>query len=430
MTRTVDERLVIRGGKPLRGTIPASGSKNAALYAIAAALLTRDTVTIHNAPAIVDVGQMADILRSLGAEVEDSGDEIQIQAAELTESRAPDELVVALRASFLVMGPLLGREGEAVCAPPGGDVIGVRPLDVHLSGFEALGAEVGRDGAAWVAKAPKLKGARIFFDYPSVLGTVNLLFAAVLAEGTTTLVNAAAEPEVQMVAEMLISMGARINGHGGNTIEIAGVDRLHGTQWTVIPDRIESGTFLLAGAATGGDVTVAGAEMRHLDGLLTKLGEAGLRVEADKHGIRVCHPGSDGIRPIQLQAVPYPGFATDLHAPMAAMLTQANGVSIVAERVFDNRLLYVGELRSMGARITAAGQSVLIEGPTPLYGTNVRALDVRAGAAVVIAGLAAEGETAIRDVTHIDRGYANLEERLTSLGADIERYWRLDLPDD
>ncbi len=421
MTRSTDERLVIRGGTPLRGSVVASGSKNAALYAIAAALLTAEPVTIHNAPAIVDIGQMSQILRSLGAQVDDGGDEIQIQAAELTASRAPDELVVALRASFLVMGPLLGREGEAVCAPPGGDVIGVRPLDVHLSGFEALGAEVGRAGAAWVARASRLKGARIFFDYPSVLGTVNLIFAAVLAEGTTTLVNAAAEPEVQMVAEMLISMGAGISGHGGNTIVIAGVDRLHGTEWTVIPDRIESGTYLLAGAATGGDVTVEGAEMRHLDGLLTKLGEAGLRVEADERGIRVCHAGSDGIRPIQLQAVPYPGFATDLHAPMAAMLTQAQGVSIVAERVFDNRLLYVGELRSMGARITAAGQSVLIEGPTPLYGTNVRALDVRAGAAVVIAGLAAEGETAIRDVTHIDRGYANLVERLSSLGADIER---------
>ena len=423
MAKSMGERLVIRGGRPLRGTVAASGSKNAALYAIAAALLTADTVTIHNAPAIVDVGQMADVLRSLGADVEDSGDSIQIQAAELTASRAPDELVVALRASFLVMGPLLGREGEAICAPPGGDVIGVRPLDVHLSGFEARGAEVGRDGAAWVARATRLTGARIFFDYPSVLGTVNLIFAAVLADGSTTLVNAAAEPEVQMVAEMLISMGARISGHGGNTIEIAGVDRLHGTEWTVIPDRIENGTYMLAAAATRGDVTVEGAEMRHLDGLLTKLSEAGLRVDADEHGIRVCHRGSDGIRPIQLQAVPYPGYATDLHAPMAAMLTQAEGVSIVAERVFDNRLLYVGELRSMGARITAAGQSVLIEGPTPLYGTNVRALDVRAGAAVVIAGLAAEGETAIRDVTHIDRGYANLVERLSSLGAEIERQW-------
>ena len=417
----MDERLVIRGGKPLMGSLVASGSKNASLYAIAAALLTADPVTLRNAPAIADVGEMLDLLTALGATVDGTEDEIQIQVPEITTHRAPDKHVAATRASFLVMGPLLARDGEASCAPPGGDVIGVRPLDVHLDGFRALGADVSRDGAAWMAKSPKLTGARIFFDYPSVLGTVNLIFAAVLAEGTTTLVNAAAEPEVQMVAEMLNSMGARVSGHGGNTIEIAGVDRLHGTEWTVIPDRIENGTYLLAAAATCGDVTVEGAEMRHQDGLLTKLNEAGLRVDADEHGIRVCHPGSDGIRPIQLQAVPYPGYATDLHAPMASMLTQAEGVSIVAERVFDNRLLYVGELRSMGARITAAGQSVLIEGPTPLFGTNVRALDVRAGAAVVIAGLAAEGETAIRDVTHIDRGYANLVERLTSLGAEIER---------
>ncbi|MEE8421360.1 MAG: UDP-N-acetylglucosamine 1-carboxyvinyltransferase [Dehalococcoidia bacterium] len=417
----MDERLVIRGGRPLQGSIVASGSKNAALYAIAAALLTADPVTIRNAPAIADIGEMADLLRALGARVEQSGDELEIQAAELTEHRAPDEHVLALRASFLVMGPLLAREGEAACAAPGGDVIGVRPLDVHLTGFRALGAEVLRDGAAWVARASRLTGARIFFDYPSVLGTVNLIFAATLADGTTTLVNAAAEPEVQMVAEMLNQMGARIRGHGGNTIEIDGVERLHGTDFTVIADRIESGTFLLAGAATGGDVTVEGAVTSHLDSLLTKLTEAGLDVTATDSGVRVCRHRGEGLKPIQLQAVPYPGYATDLHAPMAAMLTQAQGVSIVLERVFENRLLYVGELRSMGAHITAGGQSVMIEGPTPLYGTNVRALDVRAGAAVVIAGLAAEGETSIRDVVHLDRGYANLADRLCSLGADVRR---------
>ncbi|MDP6605055.1 MAG: UDP-N-acetylglucosamine 1-carboxyvinyltransferase [Dehalococcoidia bacterium] len=417
----MDERLVIRGGRPLQGSIVASGSKNAALYALAATLLTADPVTIHNTPAIADIGEMADLLRALGARVERSGDDVEIQAAELTEHRAPDEHVVALRASFLVMGPLLAREGEAACAAPGGDVIGVRPLDVHLTGFRALGAEVVRNGAAWVARAPRLTGARLFLDYPSVLGTVNLLFAATLARGTTTIVNAAAEPEVQMVAEMLNEMGARIRGHGSNTIEVDGVERLHGTEFTVIPDRIESGTFLLAGAATGGDVTVEGANPRHLDSLLTKMNEAGLDVTAAGAGIRVCRrPGHD-LKPIQLQAVPYPGYATDLHAPMAAMLTQAHGVSIVLERVFENRLLYVGELRSMGAHITAGGQSVMIEGPTPLFGANVRALDVRAGAAVVIAGLAASGETSIRDVIHLDRGYAGLSGRLRALGADVNR---------
>ena len=418
----MDERLVIRGGKPLRGSLVASGSKNAALYAIAAALLTADPVTLRNAPAIADVGEMLDLLTALGATVDGSDeDEIHIQVPEITTHRAPDKHVVATRASFLVMGPLLGRDGEASCAPPGGDVIGVRPLDVHLEGFRALGADVSRDGAAWVAKSPKLTGARIFSDYPSVLGTVNLIFAAALADGETTLVNAAAEPEVQMICEMLISMGALISGHGSNTITIEGVERLHGTDFTIIPDRIETGTFLLAGVATGGDVTVEHSAPLHLDSLLTKLREAGVDVSTTEDSIRVCCTDLEGLKAVQLQAVPYPGYATDLHAPIAAMLTQVHGVSIIHERVFENRLLYVGELRSMGAHITVGGQSVMIEGPTPLFGTNVRALDVRAGAATFIAGLAADGETSIRDIIHIDRGYAHLVERLQSLGADIER---------
>ena len=419
MLAAMDERLVIRGGRPLRGRVTASGSKNGALYALAAALLTPDPVTIRNTPEIADIGEMSDVLRALGARVEASSETIEVQAAQLTELRAPDEHVVALRASFLVMGPLLSRLGEAACAPPGGDVIGVRPLDVHLTGFSALGAEVTREGPAWVARGSPLRGARLFLDYPSVLGTVNLIFAATLAEGTTTIVNAAAEPEVQMIAEMLNAMGARVSGHGSSNVAIEGVDRLHGVDFTVIPDRIETGTFLLAGAATGGDVAVEGAVPEHLDSLINKLREAAVDVQLEDGAVRVCCDGQ--LKPVQLQAVPYPGYATDLQAPMAAMLTQAHGVSIIHERVFENRLLYVGELRSMGARLTTGGQSVMIEGPTPLVGTNVRALDVRAGAAVVIAGLAAEGETRIRDIVHIDRGYAHLGERLRSLGADIER---------
>ena len=419
MLAAMDERLVIRGGRPLRGRVTASGSKNGALYALAAALLTPDPVTIRNTPEIADIGEMSDVLRALGARVEASSETIEVQAAQLTELRAPDEHVVALRASFLVMGPLLSRLGEAACAPPGGDVIGVRPLDVHLTGFSALGAAVTREGPAWVARGRPLRGARLFLDYPSVLGTVNLIFAATLAEGATTIVNAAAEPEVQMIAEMLNAMGARVSGHGSSTVAIEGVDRLHGVDFTVIPDRIETGTFLLAGAATGGDVAVEGAVPEHLDSLINKLREAAVDVRLEDGAVRVCCGGQ--LKPVQLQAVPYPGYATDLQAPMAAMLTQAHGVSIVHERVFENRLLYVGELRSMGARLTTGGQSVMIEGPTPLVGTNVRALDVRAGAAVVIAGLAAEGETQIRDIVHIDRGYAHLGERLRSLGADIER---------
>lgn len=415
----MDEQLLIHGGHPLRGRVAVSGSKNAALYTLAAALLTEDPVTIHNAPEIADIGEMSDVLRSLGASVETSGGDIQIDANNITELRPTAEHVVALRASFLVMGPLLGRMGEGGCPQPGGDVIGTRPLDVHLAGFRALGAEVVREGPVWIARATKLRGTRLFLDYPSVLGTVNLILAAVLAEGTTTIVNAAAEPEVQMVTHMLNSMGARITGQGTNTIFVEGVERLHGVEFTVIPDRIEAGTFLMAGAATGGDVEVMSAVPQHLDSLIFKLREASVSITIGDDSIRAHCRGP--LKPVQLQSVPYPGYATDLQAPMAAMLTQAHGVSIIHERVFENRLLYVGELRSMGARLTTGGQSVMIEGPTPLVGTNVRALDVRAGAAVVIAGLAAEGETQIRDVIHLDRGYAHLEEKLRSLGANIDR---------
>ncbi|MCY4639929.1 MAG: UDP-N-acetylglucosamine 1-carboxyvinyltransferase [Chloroflexi bacterium] len=415
------ERLLIRGGQPLRGRVASSGSKNAALYTLAASLLAPEPVTVRNLPAIADIGQMLGLLGDLGARVEQVGDTARVDASALSETVAPTSRATALRASFLVMGPLLARLGEAACAPPGGDVIGVRPLDVHLAGFRALGATVAREGGAWVARtgAGGLRGTRVFLDYPSVLGTVNVLFAATRARGTTVIVNAAAEPEVAMVAEMLLSMGARIRGHGSQIVEVEGVERLHGTDFTVIPDRIEAGTFLLAAAATGGAVGVEGVVPAHMDGVLTKLAEAGARLEGTETSVSVDSAG--GLEAVQLQAVPYPGFPTDLHAPIAAALTQAAGVSIIHERVFDNRLLYVGELRAMGARLTTGGQSVIIEGPTRLSGTPVRALDVRAGAAVVIAALAAEGETEVRGLEHIDRGYQHLVDRLSALGASIER---------
>ena len=415
----MSQQLVIQGGRPLRGRLAASGSKNAALYALAAALLTPEPVTLHNVPEIADIAGMGRILRALGAEFTVEGTDVSIDTSGVAETTAPAEHAVALRASFLVMGPLLARFGEAACPPPGGDVIGVRPLDVHLAGFCALGADVRREGQHFVARAPRLEGARIFLDYPSVLGTVNVLFAAALAEGTTTIVNAAAEPEVAMAAAMLNAMGARIGGHGSNTVTVAGVAALGGVDFTVIPDRIEAGTYLLAGVATGGDVAIDGAVPEHLDSLLTKLVEAGAAVEVADGAVRARREGP--LRAVQLQAVPYPGFPTDLHAPMAAALTQAEGVSIIHERVFENRLLYIGELRSMGARITAGGQSVIIEGPTPLVGSAVRALDVRAAAAVVIAGLAAEDETVVRDLVHLDRGYPRIEERLAALGAEVCR---------
>lgn len=413
------QRLMITGGAPLRGDVTVSGSKNAALYTFGAALLTTDTVTLHHVPEIADIGDMGRLLTALGARVTIEGGDVTICAAGVDRTSAPAELVAAIRASFLVMGPLLARLGEAASAAPGGDVIGVRPLDVHLAGFRALGAEVTREGPHHVARATRLHGARVFLDYPSVLGTVNVLLAATLAEGVTTIVNAACEPEVAMVADLLNAMGARVTGHGTGIVTIEGVERLHGAEFTIIPDRIEAGTYLLAAAATRGDVTVHGAVPHHLDSLLTRLDEAGARLEIVADGVRCAAP--EPLRAVQLQAVPYPGFATDLHAPAAAALTQAQGVSIIHERVFENRLLYVGELRKMGARITTGGNFVMIEGGGRLFGAPVRALDVRAGAAVVVAALCAEGETTISDLSHIDRGYAHLDERLRALGATVTR---------
>lgn len=438
------ERYVIRGGRPLRGDVTVSGSKNAALYAVAAVLLTAEPVTLRNVPRIADIAEMAEILRAVGTrvEVEDNGETVHYHTPVVTSVAPPPDLVTKLRASFLVMGALLGRTGEAECPPPGGDVIGSRPLDVHFVGFKALGAAVERREHTYRVQASRLRGDRIFFDYPSVLGTVNVMFAAVLADGVTTIINAAPEPEVEMAANMLVAMGAKIRGHGTPTVEIEGVPTLHGVDFSIIPDRLEAGTYLLAGCATHGDVRVTNAVPRHLDSLIAKLREMGMGVTADAaSGIRARSTGE--LRATNVQAVPYPGFATDLHPPMAAALTQAAGISLVHERVYDNRTLYVGELRKLGARIIVGGDaatpedfaeqsrldasirvgsgSVIIEGPAHLTGTTVRALDIRAGAAVVVAGLAADGETVIEDIGHLDRGYADLQSRLAALGADIQR---------
>ncbi len=412
------ERYVINGGHPLRGEVAVSGSKNAALYTLPAALLTSEPVIIRNVPRIADIGEMADICRAIGSRVEVDGETLHMHTPEIVSTAPPADLVSRLRASFLVMGALLARAGEAECPPPGGDVIGSRPLDVHFVGFRMLGAAVKRQGSSWYVQSDHLQGARIFFDYPSVLGTVNVLLAAVRAEGETVIVNAAPEPEVAMLADMLVSMGADIQGQGTSFIRVHGVDRLHGTDFSVIPDRLEVGTYLLAAAATGGDVRITNAEASHLDSLIHKLREMGVHVDVDR-GVRAC--ASEGLEAIQVQAVPYPGFATDLHPPMAAALTQVKGVSLIHERVYDNRTLYVNELRKLGARIITAGDTVIVEGPTALGGSTVRALDIRAGAATVVAALAAQGQTTILDIHHLDRGYSDLQGRLRALGAEIER---------
>lgn len=413
--------FIIEGGRPLRGTIAAAGSKNATLGAMAATLLVADDCVLTNVPQISDIEMMAGVLRSLGAMVEWDGPHmLRINASGVNTARPDREQAASLRGSFAVMGSLLARLGVAACPPPGGDVIGLRPVDVHLKGFAALGAEVTESDEWFEVSAGELKGADIFNDYPSVLGTQNLMMAAATADGTTMIVNAAAEPEVQGLAEMLRGMGAKVQGEGTSTIVIEGVKELHGTEYKIIPDRLEAGTFAMAAAMTGGEVEVQGAVPGHLTSLIAKLREAGVSVDTDGDSMRVRSAGE--LRAVTIQALPYPGFATDLQAPMAALLTQASGLSRVMERVFDNRLLYVDELRKMGANIdTIDNTTAIINGPTPLRGARVKALDVRAGAAVILAGLAATGETEISDIYHIDRGYEAIDERLRPLGARIER---------
>jgi UDP-N-acetylglucosamine 1-carboxyvinyltransferase len=415
--------MVIEGGRPLQGTVRISGSKNAADYALAACLLTGEECTLENVPDIDDVRLMARILQSLGAEVRNEGGGVwRVHADKITRYDAPSELAVNQRASFLVMGPLLARFGQASCASPGGDVIGTRPLDVHIDGLRAMGARVVREAEQHHAinDAARLHGTRFFLDYPSVTGTMNLILAAVLAEGHTTLVNAAAEPEIVNTIEMLQGMGAKIEGAGSSVVEVEGVAELKGVRHRVIPDRLEAGLFALAVAATRGEATVEDVDPTHMDALLHKLREANVSVEAGENSVTVC--GADReFHHVRAQAVPYPGLATDLHPPLAAFMTQCPGVSIIQERVYENRLLYVSELRKMGADVITAGQTALISGPRQLYGTIVRALDVRAGGALVLAGLVAEGRTEINDVYHLDRAHEDLLGKLRGLGASVDR---------
>ena len=410
----------VEGGGPLRGEVQISGAKNAALPCLAAALLTDEPCTIENLPTIADVTGFLEILRRMGATVEHEPAQhrVTVRAAGPLAGAPPDRLVANQRASFLVMGPLLAREGRGACAAPGGDIIGQRPLDVHLRGFRSLGADVRTEGGRFVASGA-LRGGRIVLDYPSVLGTENLMLAAVLAEGETVIVNAAAEPEVVALASMLSAMGAQINGAGSHTMTIYGVRALHGAETRLIPDRIETGTFAIAAAITGGDVRLLDARPRDLDALLFKLREIGVEVEEGERSLRIARSGP--MSATTVQAVPFPGLATDLQALVTTLLTQAEGVSVVNERVFENRLGYVGELRKMGARIVTAGTTAIVQGPSPLHGAVVQGLDVRASAALVVAALAAEGETELLDIFHLERGYEDFGEKLRGLGAVIER---------
>lgn len=417
------EKIIIHGGKSLEGTIKISGAKNAVLPIIAATLLANTPCTLEEIPNLEDVRTICKTIESLGVVVEkDKNNILHIDSSSLTACEAPYELVRKMRASFLVMGPLLARKGCAKISLPGGCAIGTRPIDLHLKGFEALGAEVLFGNGFVEAKAPKgLKGARIYLDFPSVGATENIMMAASMAEGQTIIENPAEEPEIVDLANILNAMGASVKGAGTNIIRIEGVSELKGAWHAVIPDRIEAGTYMVAAAITGGDLWLENALSEHLKPVSAKLKEAGVTIEEDIIGIRVKSNGLTELKSVDIKTLPYPGFPTDMQAQLMALMTIANGTSVITETVFENRFMHVEELNRMGADIKIEGHSAIVTGRRKLTGTDVKATDLRAGAALILAGLVADGETRIGAVKHIDRGYDGIVEKLRSVGADIER---------
>ena len=416
------EKLIVKGGNRLVGAVKTSGAKNAVLPIIAASILGTTPSHLDEVPMLEDVHTISEVLKCLGLAVECSPEKnvLDIDSTEITSYEAPYELVRTMRASFLVMGPLLARIGKARISTPGGCAIGARPIDIHLKGFEALGVKIEQGHGYIEASAPEgLKGTSIYFDFPSVGATENIMMAASLAEGTTILENAAEEPEIVDLANYLNKMGAKIRGAGTDTIRIEGVEKLHGADYTIIPDRIEAGTYMIAAAMTGGDIVVENVLPEHQKPLIAKLREAGAVVEEDIDKVRVI--GKNPLKAVSIKTLPYPGFPTDMQAQMMAMMVIAEGRSKVTETVFENRFMHVVELNRMGAQISTEGRSAVIDGPCKLTGCDVRATDLRAGAAMILAGLVAEGTTRIGDLHHIDRGYENIVAKLKNLGADIER---------
>ncbi|WP_462372218.1 UDP-N-acetylglucosamine 1-carboxyvinyltransferase [Phascolarctobacterium succinatutens] len=416
------EKLIVKGGNRLVGAVKTSGAKNAVLPIIAASILGTTPSHLDEVPMLEDVHTISEVLKCLGLSVECSPEKnvLDIDSTSITSYEAPYELVRTMRASFLVMGPLLARIGKARISMPGGCAIGARPIDIHLKGFEALGVKIEQGHGYIEASAPEgLKGTSIYFDFPSVGATENIMMAASLAEGTTILENVAEEPEIVDLANYLNKMGAKIRGAGTDTIRIEGVDKLHGADYTIIPDRIEAGTYMIAAAMTGGDVVVENVLPEHQKPLIAKLREAGAVVEEDIDKVRVI--GKNQLKAVSIKTLPYPGFPTDMQAQMMAMMVIAEGRSKVTETVFENRFMHVVELNRMGAQISTEGRSAVIDGPSKLTGCDVRATDLRAGAAMILAGLVAEGTTRIGDLHHIDRGYENIVAKLKNLGADIER---------
>lgn len=417
------EKLIIHGGHELHGRVKISGAKNAVLPIIAATLLAQDKpCVLDEVPYLNDVCTIAEVLRQLGAKVDFNRQQhtLFVDSTVLKTVDAPYDLVRKMRASFVIMGPLLARYGKAKISMPGGCAIGTRPIDLHLKGFEALGAEIEIGHGFISATAPNgLKGTSIYLDFPSVGATENIIMAACMAEGQTILENAAQEPEIIDLANFLNIMGAKIRGAGTNGIKITGVPKLIGHNYTIIPDRIEAGTYMVAVAMTGGDIYIENAISEHLKPVIAKLNEAGVKIEEDIDGIRV----SCNKRPkaIDIKTLPYPGFPTDMQAQFMAMLTIADGTGLVTETVFENRFMHVDELKRMGACIKVDGRTSIVEGVPSLNGCQVKATDLRAGAAMVLAGLVANGETEVSYIHHIDRGYDNLVEKLCGLGADICR---------
>ncbi|WP_139787082.1 UDP-N-acetylglucosamine 1-carboxyvinyltransferase [Cohnella massiliensis] len=414
-------KIIVRGGRPLTGTVRVHGAKNSVLPILAASLLAEQgSCVIHDVPALDDVTNILQVLGVLGVRAKQSRGSVQLRAERLTSYDAPYELVRKMRASFLVMGPLLARFGRVRISLPGGCAIGTRPIDQHLKGFEAMGAEIGFGQGSIEAKVNgKLKGAKIYLDIASVGATENIMMAAATAVGTTTIENAAKEPEIVDLANFLNAMGAKVRGAGTGMIRIEGVDKLTGVEYSVIPDRVEAGTYMIAAAITGGDVYVEGAIRDHLGPIVAKLEEMGALVESDENGIRVA--AGNPLKAVDVKTLPYPGFPTDMQAQMMALLMVAEGTGIVTETVFENRFMHVEELVKMGAEIKVDGRTAIVKGGMRLVGAPVCATDLRAGAALICAGLAADGVTEVSGVHHIERGYMDIVGKLAALGADICR---------
>lgn len=413
------DQIRITGGVPLQGSVTIGGAKNAALPILAAALLGAGECVIDHVPHVRDLATMLKLLALLGVKVQEEGGRVRLEAAHVQSVEAPYELVKTMRASVLALGPLLTRLGEARVSLPGGCAIGTRPVNLHLRGLEMMGAEIQVEHGYIHAKATRLKGARIDLDFPTVTGTENLIMAACLAEGTTTLHNVAREPEIIDLCAFLTKRGAKILGMGTDTITIEGVKSLHGAGHAVIPDRVEAGTYLMAGAITGGDVTVKGCMTEHLGTVLKKVQEMGAELTESEEGVRIRRSGP--LKAVEVKTLPYPGFPTDLQAQMMALMSISQGTSVMTETIFEGRYLHVPELHRMGASIEVEGAHAVVKGVSLLTGAPVMASDLRASAGLILAGLAAEGETVVSRVYHLDRGYERLEEKFRTLGAQIER---------